>query len=78
MADLATRLLERQRPVPTGNVLQTQPIACSVFPLPKAAQSHKSSYSKLGMSQLLSRVFETWNSTDQPSDPPVLKYAHDS
>jgi len=34
IADLATRLLERQRPVPTGNVLQTQPIARSVFPLP--------------------------------------------
>ncbi len=36
MADPATRLLDRQRPVPTGNVLQTQPIARSVLPSPWA------------------------------------------
>lgn len=46
MADLATRLLERQRPVPTGNVLQTQPLRHQYLRRFGPLQSHESSHSK--------------------------------
>jgi hypothetical protein len=45
MADLATRPLERRRPVPTGNVLQTQPTQLQYSSRFSRAQFHESSYS---------------------------------
>ena len=56
MADQATRLLEGQRPVPTGNVLQTQPTQFHYSPSAISAQSHESSRSKRGTAALLAFV----------------------
>jgi hypothetical protein len=42
MADKATRLLDGQRPVPTGNVLQARPIQAQYSSLPVMGQAHES------------------------------------
>src|SRR5208282_574370 len=48
MADEATRLFGKQRPVPTGNVLQAQPARSQYSLRLSDSQLHESSHSKRG------------------------------